>query len=79
LQTQHLDPQFVVPSSFLMSMPLLLVALPYQRAQYGFQRFAVIGQWNRIGFVVHLKIGRKQTYARHSRTHFLWVDFVDSG
>jgi hypothetical protein len=32
-----------------------------------------------MGFVVHLQIGRKQTYARDSRTHFLWVDFVDSG
>jgi hypothetical protein len=35
-----------------------LVALIDQRTQHCFQRLAVIGQNNKIGFAVHLLIGR---------------------
>jgi hypothetical protein len=35
-----------------------LVALIEQRAKHCFQRLAVIGESNKIGFAVHLLIGR---------------------
>jgi hypothetical protein len=35
-----------------------LVALFEQRAKHCFQRLAVIGENNKIGFAVHLLIGR---------------------
>jgi hypothetical protein len=42
-----------------------LVTLIDQRAQHCFQRLAVIGQSNKIGFAVHLHIGRKSSLASY--------------
>ena len=44
---------------------LLLVALIHQRDQHCFQRLAVIGQRDQIGFVIHLHIGRKSSVASY--------------
>jgi len=55
---------FRTPLVFI-SASLFVVTLPHQRAQHSFQRLAVIGQSNKIGFAVHLRIGRKSSLSSY--------------
>ena len=53
LQAKIFNVEIVGTLGLLFGKLNLLVALIYQRGQHGFQRLAVIGKSNKIGFVVH--------------------------